>query len=66
MQRPFLWLAGIALPAWLIMRRYVTTDEGLAKPWNLLAEKLDDVTSDAHLFGAIYIVTGRRPALSSG
>lgn len=65
MKRPSLWLAPIALPARLIMRRYITTDEGLAKPWGLLADRLDDVTSESLLLGAIYIVAGRRPAPSN-
>ncbi len=47
------------------MRRYITTDEGLAKPWDLLADRLDDVTSDSLLLGATYIVAGRRPAPSN-
>ena len=64
-QRPSSWLARIALPARLIMRRYITTDEGLAKPWDLLAERLDDVTSESLLLGAIYIAAGRRPAPSN-
>ncbi len=62
MKRPSLWLAPIALPARLIMRRYITTDEGLAKPWDLLADRLENVTSESLLLGAIYIVAGRRPA----
>lgn len=61
-KRPSLWLAPIALAARLIMRRYVTTDEGLAKPWDLLADRLEDVTSESLLLGAIYIVAGCRPA----
>ena len=65
MKRPSLWLAPIALPARLIMRRYITTDEGLAKPWDLLADRLDDVTSESLLLGAIYVVAGRRPAPSN-
>jgi ubiquinone/menaquinone biosynthesis C-methylase UbiE len=64
MKRPSAWLAPIALTAWLVMRRYVTTDEGLAKPWDLLADRLDDVTIASRLLGAIYIAAGRRPAPS--
>lgn len=64
-KRPSLWLAPIALAAQLIMRRYVTTDEGLARPWDLLADRLEDVTSESLLLGAIYLVAGRRPAPSS-
>jgi ubiquinone/menaquinone biosynthesis C-methylase UbiE len=64
-KRPSLWLAPIALAARLIMRRYITTDEGLAKPWDLLADRLEDVTSESLLLGAIYIVAGRRPTPSN-
>ena len=60
MQRPPLWLAPIALPAQVIMRRYVTTYEGLRKPWDLLVDGLEDVTSDSRLLGAIYTVAGSR------
>jgi ubiquinone/menaquinone biosynthesis C-methylase UbiE len=65
MQRPPRWLAPLALAARLLMRRYTTTDEGLAKPWDLLADRLENVTSDSLLLGAIYIVAGRRPAPSN-
>ncbi|MGH2759161.1 MAG: class I SAM-dependent methyltransferase, partial [Actinomycetota bacterium] len=58
MKRPSLWLAPMALAAQLIMRRYITTNEGLAKPWDLLADRLRDVTSETLLAGAIYIVSG--------
>lgn len=64
LQRPSRWLARIAVPARLIVRRYATTDEGLARPWDLLADRLDDVTSESLLLGAIYLVTGRRPVPS--
>ena len=65
MKRPSLWLTPVTLPAWLVMRRYITTNEGLAKPWNLLANRLDDVRFESLLLGAIYIVAGRRPAPSN-
>jgi ubiquinone/menaquinone biosynthesis C-methylase UbiE len=64
MQRPPGRLARMALPARLIMRRYVTTEEGLASPWDLLAERLDEVASEWLLLGALYIVAGRRAAPS--
>jgi ubiquinone/menaquinone biosynthesis C-methylase UbiE len=62
MQRPPRWLAPLAMPARLIMRRYSTTEEGLDKPWDLLADRLEDVIPESRLLGAIYIVAGRRPA----
>jgi ubiquinone/menaquinone biosynthesis C-methylase UbiE len=64
MQRPSSWLARIALPAGLLMRRYITTNQGLSRPWDLLADRLDDVTSESLFLGAIYIVAGLRPAPS--
>jgi ubiquinone/menaquinone biosynthesis C-methylase UbiE len=63
-KRPSWWLAPVALAVGLAMRRYVTTDEGLASPWDLLAERLDDVRTEVLLLGAVYIVTGRRAASS--
>jgi len=51
------------VPVQLLMRRYVTTDDGLARPHDLFVERLDDVTSETLLLDAIYIVAGRRPAL---
>ena len=62
MQRPSRWLAPIALPLGLIMRRYITTEEGLDQPWDLLADRLEHVTSQSRLLGAIYVVAGVRPA----
>jgi ubiquinone/menaquinone biosynthesis C-methylase UbiE len=63
-KRPSLWLAPIALIAGRIMRRYITTDEGLAKPWDLLAHRLEDVTTESLLLGAMYVMAGRRSAPS--
>jgi ubiquinone/menaquinone biosynthesis C-methylase UbiE len=60
-QRPSLWLGPIALAAGLVMRRYVTTRDGLARPWDLLAARLEDVTADSILLGAMYVMAGRRP-----
>lgn len=62
MKRPSPWLRPLTLAAWLVMRRYVTTDEGLARPWDLLGDRLEDVTSDEQFLGAIYVVGGRRPS----
>jgi ubiquinone/menaquinone biosynthesis C-methylase UbiE len=63
-KRPSLWLAPIALIAGRIMRRYITTDEGLAKPWDLLAHRLEVVTTESLLLGAMYVMAGRRSAPS--
>jgi ubiquinone/menaquinone biosynthesis C-methylase UbiE len=66
MKRPSMWLAPIALAVQLIMSRYVTTDEGQAKPWDLLADRLENLSSKIHLLGAIYIVAGSRFPESAG
>jgi len=64
-KRPSLWLGPITLAAQLVMRRYITTGEGLATPWDLLADRLEDVTSESLVLGAMYIAAGCRPAPSS-
>ena len=61
MRRPSLWLARMALPTRRIMRRYTTTDEGLDEPWDLLAARLEGVTTESLVFGTLYIVAGLRP-----
>ena len=61
-QRPSSRLARLVVPTRLVMRRYVTTHGGLARPWDLLAQRLDEVASELRLLGAIYVVAGRRPA----
>jgi ubiquinone/menaquinone biosynthesis C-methylase UbiE len=64
MRRPSWFLAPIALGAQLVMRRYVTTQEGLARPWDLLGERLADLTRDSLLLGAVYVAAGRRPPVT--
>jgi ubiquinone/menaquinone biosynthesis C-methylase UbiE len=63
MRRPPRRLARIALPARLVMRRYVTTLDGLDRPWDLLAERLGRVASEFRLFGALYVVSGVVPGV---
>lgn len=60
MRRPSLWLAPVALVGWLLMKRFVTTSEGLASPWNLLAARLTDLSYDFRAFRSIYVVGGQR------
>lgn len=62
MQLPSQSLVPLALATRLVMRRYITTDDGMRKPWDLLGDRLDDVTVETVLLGAIYVVGGRRPA----
>jgi ubiquinone/menaquinone biosynthesis C-methylase UbiE len=57
-QRPAHWLPRLLLPTRRLMRRYVTTREGLDRPWDLLAARLDEVTSAPFLLGALYVVSG--------
>jgi precorrin-6B methylase 2 len=62
MKRPSAWLAPLAIPAWLVMRRYVTTSEGLAAPWNLITDRLVEVRVETMLLDAVYVTWGRTPA----
>ncbi len=62
MQRPSHRLLRLVLPTRRIMRRYVTTEEGLDRPWDLLANRLEDVSSEGLALGALYVVAGHRPA----
>lgn len=64
MKRSSSRLLRTLLPTRRILRRYVTTGEGLDRPWDLLAERLEDVTSEPLLLGAAYVAAGRRPAPS--
>lgn len=59
-KRPSLWLLPLAVTAHLVMRRYITTTDGIATPWDLVAARLDDVTVDALFAGCIYIASGSR------
>jgi ubiquinone/menaquinone biosynthesis C-methylase UbiE len=66
MQRPSGLFAPIGFLAWLGMRRYVTTDEGLRKPWDLLAARLADVETASKLLGTMYLVAGHRAVPTAG
>jgi ubiquinone/menaquinone biosynthesis C-methylase UbiE len=57
-RRPSHWLLRLLVPTRRLMRRYVTTREGLDRPWDLLAARLDEVTSAPVLLGALYVVSG--------
>jgi ubiquinone/menaquinone biosynthesis C-methylase UbiE len=60
-KRPPAWLAPVGVAARLVMRRYVTTTEGVDAPWSLLSERLSDVTVRSELLGVVYVMTGRKP-----
>src|SRR5437763_8910191 len=61
-RRPPAWLLPLALPVLALMRRYVTTTEGLDRPWDLLAERLADLEVDLRSLGTIYVAVGSTPA----
>ena len=59
MQRPPIWMGPPAAVAWLVMRRYVTTTDGLWRPWDLLVDRVADVAVERRGLGAVYIISGR-------
>lgn len=52
------WRVPVNLGLRLVARRYVTTFEGLDKPWDHLERTLGLVQVETVGFGAIYVVTG--------
>ncbi len=54
---PWLWPANVFVT--LAALYSVTSLEGLARPWDRLAARLDDVAVDAVLGGAMFIASGR-------
>ena len=60
-RRPSGAMAPVGAAAWLVMRRYVTTSDGVAEPWTLLADRLDDFSIELVVLGAIYIAHGAAP-----
>jgi precorrin-6B methylase 2 len=58
-KRPAGWLTPAAIPAWLVMRRYVTTSEGTSAPWSLLAGELASCDVEEHVLGFLYLAAGR-------
>lgn len=61
MQRPSIWMGPLTAAAWVAMRRYVTTREGLSRPWDLLMQRLADVAVERRGLGAVYVASGRVP-----
>jgi ubiquinone/menaquinone biosynthesis C-methylase UbiE len=57
---PPLWAFGLILPVWLIGRRYVTTYEGIRKPWSHLEEWSPDLQMRPTLAGCTYFAWGHR------
>ena len=60
-RRPPGIMAPVGVAAWLVMRRYVTTSDGVSEPWTLLADRLQDFTVERLVLGAIYIAQGVAP-----
>jgi demethylmenaquinone methyltransferase/2-methoxy-6-polyprenyl-1,4-benzoquinol methylase len=60
-RRPPAWLVPLALPLLALMRRYVTTTEGLDRPWDLLAEQVGSMDVELRLLGAVYLAVGATP-----
>jgi SAM-dependent methyltransferase len=52
------WRWPVNVGVRLVARRYVTTFEGLGKPWDQLERALGRVQVETLGFGAIYVVTG--------
>jgi ubiquinone/menaquinone biosynthesis C-methylase UbiE len=66
-RRPPLWALPVALPALAVMRRYVTTTDGLRQPWDLLADRVGDTDVELRILRIIYVATGtRRPQRGAG
>ena len=59
------WARGWALPlnayVWMKARRYVTTFEGFAAPWSILAELVPGLEVRPILAGAAYLAHGQLP-----
>lgn len=54
------WLAPLNLYIWLANRSYVTTFEGLSRPWSLLQEEyVPDLAIEPVWLGASYVASGR-------
>jgi len=60
------WLAPVNLAVWFAARRYVTTLEGIERPWSLLAPRLVGLEVESRLLGFVYIAGGAAPASGPG
>jgi hypothetical protein len=48
-----------------VSRRYVTTFDGLERPWELLARLVPDLRVKSVAFGGAYLAWGQTPAIAS-
>jgi ubiquinone/menaquinone biosynthesis C-methylase UbiE len=64
-QRGRWWFAPVGLAGWFAARRYVTTLDGITRPWSLLAPRLVDLEIESLVFGFVYLARGRLPGAPS-
>jgi precorrin-6B methylase 2 len=53
------WLRPVGLLGLLLMRPYVTTLNGVARPWTLLAPRIQDLQVEELALGFVYLASGR-------
>lgn len=59
-RRPAPWIIPLVLPVLLLMRRYVTTSQGLAQPWKELEDRLPRIDVKLSHLGVIYVATAMK------
>jgi SAM-dependent methyltransferase len=57
---PPLWAFPLIPLVWLVGRRYVTTYEGVRKPWDLLKRSVPSLSVRSALFGCAYFAWGSK------
>jgi len=55
------WNVPVNLYLWVTSRRYITTFEGYARPWDRLAAAVPNLTVSTQRMGAIYLAHGTVP-----
>lgn len=65
-KRPPSWTGPLRAYVWLKARRYVTTFEGFAAPWSLLAELVPNLDVQPILLGAAYVASGTLDPIPRG
>jgi ubiquinone/menaquinone biosynthesis C-methylase UbiE len=54
-RRPAPWIVPLVLPVLLLIRRYVTTSQGLAQPWKELEDRVPEIDVKLSHLGVIYV-----------
>ncbi len=54
------WAVPVNIPLWFLVRRYVTTLEGFAKPWTHLVRFVPDLRVARAMLSAVYIAWGTK------